>query len=455
MEVRTAQGAIAWAVSLNTFPYVAVPAYWIFGRTKFQGMVTLRRTEAYKTDATARAFLTALTNQNLALTADQARDTSLPLTVERLARLPITRGNDAELLVDGEATFQSLFAGIARAKRYILVEFYIVRDDEVGRELKQALIERARAGVRCFVIYDEVGSGGLPKSYLEELRAAGVRIHPFLTTQGPANRFQINFRNHRKIVIVDGLEAWVGGLNVGREYKGLDPKMGYWRDTHLRVTGPVVQCTQVAFLEDWQWATQELLQDLNWNPQPASSGASRAILALPSGPADPLETCTLFFVHAINTAKTRLWIASPYFVPDEQFITALQLAALRGVDVRILIPDRTDNPLVEFSGWSYLADLESTGIKTFRYTKGFLHHKVVVVDDDYCSVGTANFDNRSFRLNFEITLAIANRDFTQQVIRMLENDFASARPVTVAELAARRFWFRFAVRASRLTAPIQ
>lgn len=450
MGVRTAQGAVAWAVSLNTFPYVAVPAYWVLGRSKFQGYVTARRKGLREVEPLAQQFHSSLVERRLI--ALPGRD--LPMLVERLAKLPFTTGNDAELLVNGDATFKSIFDGIARATNYVLVQFYIIHDDSVGRELKSRLLERARAGVRCLVLYDEVGSG-LPASYVDELKSAGVAVLPFNTTQGKANRFQINFRNHRKIVIVDGREAWVGGLNVGDEYKGLDPKIGFWRDTHVHATGPVVQCVQVSVVEDWHWASGEILSGLNWDPQPAASGKSRAMLCLPSGPADPLETCTLFFLNAINLAKKRLWIASPYFVPDEQFISALQLAALRGVDVRILIPDKSDNPLVQLSAWSYLADLEKAGIKVFRYTKGFMHHKIVLVDDEYCTVGTSNFDNRSFRLNFEITMAFADADFAGQVAAMLENDFTQTRPMLGSELNQRSFWYRFAVRTSRLSAPVQ
>jgi cardiolipin synthase len=213
---------------------------------------------------------------------------------------------------------------------------------------------------------------------------------------------------------------------------------------------------QVSFVEDWHWASgKEVLTGLNWDPQPAPSGTSRAMVCLPSGPADPLETCTLFFLNAINLAQKRLWIASPYFVPDEQFISALQLAALRGVDVRILIPDQSDNPLVQLSAWSYLEDLEKVGINAFRYTNGFMHHKIMLVDDEYCTVGTANFDNRSFRLNFEITMAFADADFAAQVKKMLESDFTQARPMLGSELAQRSFWYRFGVRAALLTAPVQ
>jgi cardiolipin synthase A/B len=451
MGVRTSQGAVAWAVSLNTLPYLAVPAYWILGRSKFHGYVTARRKGLARVEPVARRFHANLLERHLI--AQPARER--PILVERLARLPFTAGNDAELLVNGDATFKSIFDGISRATDYVLVQFYIIHDDSVGRELKARLLERARAGVRCRLLYDEIG-GKLPRAYIEELAAAGVPALRFNTTKGKTNRFQLNFRNHRKIVVVDGREAWVGGLNMGDEYKGLDPKIGFWRDTHLRLAGPVVQCVQVSFVEDWHWASnQEILTGLNWDPQPAPSGVSRALVCLPSGPADPLETCTLFFLNVINMSKKRLWIASPYFVPDQQFISALQLAALRGVDVRILIPDKSDNSLVQLSAWSFIEDLEEVGIKVFRYTKGFMHHKIVLVDDEYCTVGTANFDNRSFRLNFEITIAFADTGFAGQVANMLENDFTQSRPMLSSELSHRNFWYHLGVRAALLTAPVQ
>ncbi len=255
--------------------------------------------------------------------------------------------------------------------------------------------------------------------------------------------------------MVDGRAAWVGGLNVGDEYLGRDPKVGAWRDTHLKLTGPVVPCVQMAFLEDWQWATQRLLEELRWEAEPAASGAHCAALCLPSGPADPLEPCTLFFLHLIHRAKQRLWIASPYFVPDEQFTSALQLAALRGVDVRVLVPAKSDNPLVGLSAWSYVAELTSVGVQVFHHRDGFMHQKVVLADDRYATVGTANFDNRSFRLNFEVTIAVADEAFAASVRRMLEDDFANARQVTVDELQSLGFPFRLGSRIARLLAPIQ
>lgn len=450
METRTAQGAIAWAISLNTMPYVAVPAYWVFGRSDFNGYVTARRTQRKDFEDFWNEFDATLRSRDLAAEAGR----STPFVVERLAKLPATRGNDAELLVDGDQTFPSILQGIARAEDYVLVQFYIIRDDAVGRQLRDAIVERANAGVRCYLLYDEIGND-LPQDYLEPLRKAGVHALPFNTTQGDTNRFQLNFRNHRKIVVVDGKEAWVGGLNVGDEYKGLDPEVGYWRDTHMRVEGPVVQSVQISFAEDWHWASKDVLSDLNWDSRPAASGADKRMICLPSGPVDPLETCTLFFLHAINLAEKRLWIASPYFVPDPQFISALQLAALRGVDVRILIPDESDSTMVNLSGWSFVPELQLVGIKVYRYEKGFMHHKVTVIDDRFCTIGTANFDNRSFRLNFEITMGVEDEDFTGEVSRMLERDFAGSRLIEAGSFAKRSAWFRFWARVARLMAPVQ
>jgi len=452
MDVRTSQGAIAWAISLNTIPLVAVPAYWVFGRSKFEGYVVARRQSDDEARTIREQFMTALADQDLVAVPGEQR----PLFAEKLAGLPFTRGNDVELLIDGDETFASINEGIGRAKDYVLVQFYIIHDDDTGRAMKDALIAKAKEGVRCRLLYDEIGTRMDKKStFFEDLKDAGVEVYPFNTTQGKANRFQLNFRNHRKIVVVDGKEAWVGGLNVGDEYKGLDPKFGYWRDTHLHLTGPVVPCIQVSFAEDWHWAAKKRVGGLNFDPVPAESDVSQSVLCLPTGPADQLEYCTLFFLSTINAATERLWIATPYFVPDEQFISALQLAKLRGVDVKILIPEKSDSKLIQFSHWSFLEELEAAGIEVFHYEKGFMHHKVVLVDDEFASVGTANFDNRSFRLNFEITMGIVDREFNRQVAAMLEDDFSNARRVSAQELKERGFPFRLAVQVARLTAPIQ
>jgi cardiolipin synthase len=449
MSTRTAQGAVAWAVSLNTFPYLAVPAYWVLGRSRFQGYTTARQARLQEIDSvTDEAVKQVL---ELRLAEDQVSQAGR--AAERLAGIPFLTGNSVELLVDGDATFASILEGIDAAREYILFQFYIVHDDAIGREVQSHLIAKAKEGVRVSFLYDEVGSHDLPKRYKEELREAGIEVYDFHTQMGPRNRFQLNFRNHRKVVVVDGEKAWVGGHNVGDEYLGKDPKFGHWRDTHVRIEGPAALSAQLSFVEDWYWATGRL-PAVDWTPKPSEQG-DLPILLVPSGPADELETANLMFVHAIHSAEERIWIASPYFVPDPPVVAALQLAGLRGVDVRILIPDKPDHLGVYLAAFSFLDEAGRTGVKFYRYLDGFLHEKAMLIDRSVATIGTANFDNRSFRLNFEITAVIVDEEFASEVEQMFEADFAKARLMEPGEADDKPWWFRFAVRLARLTAPVQ
>ncbi|MCX7020442.1 MAG: cardiolipin synthase [Candidatus Sumerlaeota bacterium] len=450
MDVRTPQGAIAWAISLCTFPYLALPLYWIFGRNKFNGYVEALRSAHEESHVRYNEALTQITQMQARLEGKVGADLHV---LETLGEMPFTRGNNLELLVDGKATFDSIFAAIDEAKDYVLVQFFIIRDDELGRELKTRLIRKAREGTRIFVLFDEVGSHSLPNRYVNELKSEGVKVSPFRTTRGPNNRFQLNFRNHRKIVIVDGRVAFVGGHNVGDEYLGLDPHLGPWRDTHVRVTGPAVQCIQLVFIADWYWACREL-PGIMGNCQPAQSEPVVNVLVLPTGPADDKEVCEMFFIQSIQAARNRVWIASPYFVPNAPVLAALKLAAFRGVDVRILLPQKPDHILVYLASFSFIQECEQAGVKIFRYQPGFLHQKVLLVDDEAATVGTANLDNRSLRLNFEITVIAADRGFASEIAEMLTRDFENSHRVTAEDYAKRGVFFKIAVRAARLLDPI-
>ena len=450
MTARTSQGAIAWIISLNTFPYVAVPAYWFLGRSRFHGYVIARRSDDAETMGKLERLLVKLQPYRIPETELSA----MRLASERLADLPYLGGNSVELLVDGDETFNSILQGIDAATDYILFQFFIIKDDEIGCLLKDRLVARAKEGVKIFFLYDEIGSHDLSAAYKRELRDAGVEVYDFHTQKGIRNRFQINFRNHRKVVIVDGKDAWIGGHNVGDEYLGRDPEFGHWRDTHMKITGPAVLAAQVSFVEDWHWATDTYILESQWMPIPADEGDVK-VLIVPSGPADSLETATLMFHHAINSASDRIWIASPYFVPDDAILGALQLAGLRGVDVRILIPDKADHLLVYLAAFAYFEEASRTGVRFFRYTDGFLHQKVMLIDDRVATIGTANFDNRSFRLNFEITAVVADSGFVKQVEQMLEEDFSHSREMTANDVNDRSFWFKLGTRLARLTAPIQ
>ena len=496
MNVRSSRGAIAWAISLITFPWLAIPLYWIFGRTEFHGY----------SEAIARAYHQ---HRNLARYADDEIwkfQTELPDELTTITKLtnkigdfPVTNNNAIELLIDGQQTFGQMLQAIATAQDYILLQSYIIRNDETGNKFKSALIAKAVEGVRIYLLYDALGSRKLDRSYLKSLRKNGIAVSSFRSTKGKGNRFQLNFRNHRKILIVDGHTGFMGGLNIGDEYLGKNTRFKAWRDTHLKIEGTNVKSLQRTFLKDWYWATKKI-PEVSWSiaksdetprrRKAQDKGLSRmyahqdnhrynqTALVLATGPADRLELCTMFFLNLINLAQDRLWIASPYFVPDDSTLNALKLAALRGVDVRIILPDRPDHLFVYLCSFSYYAELQKVGIKLYRYRTGFMHQKIFLCDRSIAGVGTVNLDNRSFFLNFEVTIfgiksnneqnamplceAVSFRtasfaiapDLVESVEQMLLKDFDASRLIDLEQYQQKPFWFRLSAEVSRLLAPI-
>lgn len=446
-NARTPQGAVGWAVFLFTAPHFAVPIFLFLGHSRFSGYVEMRRDMRETVEDLNRAI--AL---NAPARAQQPGPRQKHVRAfETLARKRTLSGNATKLLIDGPAAFDDMFAAIDGARHYVLVQFYTFRDDSVGREMAYHLAARAEAGIRVHVLYDGIGSVGLSSAYIEDLRAAGVTILNVHAQRRSRNRFQVNFRNHRKIVVVDGQTGYVGGLNVGDEYKGRAAYFGHWRDTQLRLDGPAVAELQFAFAEDWLWASGAVL-DLSWQPAPQAGG--RDVLILTAGPADLHETGSLYFCNAINAAQERLWIASPYFVPDVDILNALKLAALSGVDVRLLVPDLRDHWLVWLAAFSYFDEVRRAGVTIYRYSGGFMHSKVVLVDDWLASVGSINLDNRSCRLNFEVTALVMNEDFAAEVATMLEADFARSKIYETAFRDIPHRLIRLASPFARIFAPI-
>jgi cardiolipin synthase len=448
-KVRSPQAAVGWALGLVTFPYIAIPLYWTFGRTKFIGYRCALADSTGPLHAAAAEAMAAIGP----FVTQSAATVPLDRWNKLLTTLPETRGNQVDLLIDGEATFDAIFAAIDSARDYLLVQFFIIHDDALGMKFQERLIRRAQSGVKIYLLYDEVGCHKLPRKWLSDLRASGARVEGFKTTRGGwGNRFQLNFRNHRKLVLADGREALAGGLNVGDEYMGHSKRFGPWRDTHLRVRGPAVQAAQLAFVEDWHWATDEV-PSLCWTPAPADADEHAMVLA--TGPADAAEICSLEFIRAVNSARTRLWISSPYFVPDSTVLTALQLAALRGVEVRLLLPERIDHLLPMLSSFSYYESLALAGIELWRYQPGFLHQKALLVDDELGAVGSINVDYRSFHLNFELVVMVTDRAFCSRMDAMLREDFARSRRVDFSEYQRRPWYFKTAVRFARLFSPVE
>lgn len=448
--VRTAQGAIAWAMPLFFIPYFTLIPYLIFGARSFYAYIKARR-QANQEMHVAMANLNWRPWVEEALAARASASYAALRAMPKLSRMPCLANNQVELLIDGKQTFDAIFEAIENAKDVVLVQFFIIHNDALGKALQALLLRKAADGVKVFVLYDRVGSHALPASYSQRLREGGVQIHAFATRRGWFNRLQVNFRNHRKIVVVDGVVGFIGGHNVGDEYLGADPKLSPWRDTHVRISGPVLACLQESFAEDWYWATRQLPPLILLDTYPDNGVLCQA---LASGPADSQETCALFFLEAIHSATRRVWITSPYFVPDEAVFAALRLAVLRGVDVRILIPSRPDHRVVYAASSLFAFEAVRAGVRMFRYQPGFLHQKVVLVDDEISAIGSANLDNRSFRLNFEITLLTVDRDFADKVEQMLNDDFAQAREITAEDSQTTHRVQQLGMRIARLISPV-
>ncbi|MGN6101642.1 MAG: cardiolipin synthase [Devosia sp.] len=444
MVSRTSQGSIAWLISLILLPFPTVIIYFLVGWKHFDdyGLAQVRLSRISRAGRSRGMPL-----------VDEACNRAWPV-LTNVAQLPFLAGNQVSLLIDGQATFDAIFAGIDAAKSYLLVQFYIIRDDALGKTLADKLIARATAGVSVRLLYDDVGSAGLPRAYVERLRQAGVKVsgfnhrHPFLRLYGPT---RLNYRNHRKIVVADGTAAWVGGHNVGVEYLG-QSKFGRWRDTQVEVRGPAALACALVFREDWLWATGEELPVVI--PENLPTPGKEPVLVMPTGPADRLEDCAIAFTDVISNARERIWIVSPYFVPDLDVRTALYAAVLRGVEVRVLLPQRPDHLLVWHASNAHANAMVEHDVAIYRYQQGFLHEKVILVDDVIAGVGTVNFDNRSFAINFELTLWFTSEQVIRDVEAMLTIDFSNARRTTPAEVAALPIYRRFIGQAARLLSPM-
>jgi len=447
MISRTPQAAIGWSLALVVFPFLAIPLFLVFGESKFSGYINAGTGKVPDLDR-------ALEETAAALEPYQSSFPEKYLDAERLAgnlrKLPMTGGNRVKLLVDGKETFDAIFAAIDRATEYVIVQFYVVHNDHLGNELKARLLAATRRGARCWLLYDSVGAKHVPASFLEELLAGGVSVQSFVTNRHFGRRFQINFRNHRKLVIVDGKEAYIGGLNAGDEYMGLGP-LGPWRDTHMRIEGPAVQALQVSFQEDWYYVSRTVPK----LPIKPEIRGDQVVLPFASGPTQPWNIVPAMYCEIIHDVRKRLWIASPYFVPDPSLRTALGHAALRGVDVRLILPKGIDHLFPWLSSFTQYPHMEEAGVKIYRYQPGFMHQKVLLADDDLAIVGSVNLDYRSFMLNFELAAAVHDGEFAKEVERMFEADFARSEQEELSKFARSNFFFRFKCRLAALMSPEQ
>jgi cardiolipin synthase len=448
---RTPQSAIAWACGLVILPIITIPLFLIFGQSRFSGYTLAGTGVSKNLDEAFQAIIRHLDGYQSGFSGPFREAARM---ANNLSRIPATNGNKLDLLIDGQATFDAIFSAIDQAKESVWVQFFIIHDDALGCALADRLIAAARRGVECRVLFDQVGSKALPKSWSARLRAEGIHVERFTTNRQFGRRFQINFRNHRKLVIVDALVAFLGGLNVGDEYMGLSKRFGPWRDTHLRVEGPAVAGFQLSFLEDWNYITGEVPPFRLPKPS-VQTLPSPLVFPVASGPAEDWSICPAVYLSVINSATRRLWIASPYFVPGSPLFYALCHAAIRGVDVRVILPQMADHLLPWLSSFTYYPKLREAGVKVWRYQPGFMHQKVLLADDDISIVGSINVDYRSFMLNFELSAAIQDKKFADQIETMFLADFDRSTPENLRKFEDGSIFFRLQCRSAALMSPEQ
>ncbi|MFE8703313.1 cardiolipin synthase [Cytobacillus sp. FJAT-54145] len=368
----------------------------------------------------------------------------------------LTQNNTVHIFNDGKEKFEALLQDIEKAKQHIHLQYYILKNDNIGRKVIQALTKKALEGVKVRVLYDDLGSRRLTNTFFKELRRAGGEVEVFFPAKLSFINLRMNYRNHRKLAIFDGQVGYVGGFNVGDEYLGLDPKFGYWRDTHLRIEGDAVHAIQTRFILDWNQASDR--HDINYSPEyfPDSytSIGKTGIQIVTSGPDSEWEQIKNGYIKMITSAKKSIWIQTPYFIPDASLLDSLRIASLSGVDVRIMIPNKPDHMFVYWATYSYIGEMLKTGAKIFIYDNGFIHSKSLVVDGKVSSVGTANIDVRSFRLNFEVNAFIYDELISKALQKSFKKDMTVSTELTEDAYMQRSRKIRFKESISRLLSPI-
>ena len=452
---KDSTSAVAWCLFVFFLPLFGPLFFLLFGYQHVNR--PLKRKRAHKLRFQSRyPGLRPAFSPELPASSSRAPDEQWE-GLERLARrfgaTPKTSGNDIAFFHEGKPAFEAMLDAIRSAKHHVHLETFIFQPDATGRRFLDALAERARAGVQVRLLFDAVGSRKLRSSMLRHLQEAGGRCSVFLPISPFRRRLQINLRNHRKILVVDGEVAFVGGLNIGDEYLGLDPRFGFWRDTHLRLRGPAVAGLQGVFIEDWDFAAAENLEDPAYFPTPQSAGAL-SVQIIDSGPDREAKGIRETYFAGILQAKKRLWIASPYFVPDAGLLDALCLAGHLGVDVRLLCQFHPDKWIPYFAARYYFGQVLAAGVKVYQYTKGMLHSKVVMADGQWASVGTANLDNRSMHLNFEVNCLVYTPAAVAELETAFLNDLESAIRLDRDVYARRPLAGRLLDNACRLFSPI-
>ena len=370
---------------------------------------------------------------------------------------PLTNGNAVKLLINGENKFQEVISVLLQAKHNIHLEYYIYEDDEIGNRIKEILIQKAKEGIEVRFIYDDFGSRTIRKYLVKGLRDAGVEAYPFNRVRLLYFANRINYRNHRKIIIVDGRCGFIGGINISDRYinnrKETDKQ--YWRDTHIRIDGPGILFLQHIFLCDWNFCSGQKIQpDLKYFSTTPLHGSNTSVQIAASGPDSPASTIKLSFLKAINLAQSEILLTTPYFIPGGSIMDALKISAMGGVKIKLLVPGISDLRLTNAAAWSYYGELLTAGVEIYTYNRGFIHAKTMVIDNHISVVGTANMDHRSFDLNFEVNAIIYDFEFAEKLKKSFNADLVYSEKIRYEQWETRPLYIKLGERTARLLSPL-
>ncbi|MCR8642632.1 cardiolipin synthase [Paenibacillus sp. N1-5-1-14] len=451
MDNRHPSSTMAWIMILALFPITGFIFYVLFGQNYYKNRVYGRKAER-----DAKAFLDLHAHRSDHVWKDFNEDQQLIFRLaQNVAKSPISQHTCTRILSNGDETFDSIIQELHKAEHHIHIEYYIYRDDCIGKQIQQILIEKSKAGVEVRFLYDAVGSYQLPDAFLQQMREVGIETYAFNDVKIPFFSSTVNYRNHRKIIVIDGKVGFTGGLNVGDEYLSRSKAMGFWRDTHMLLKGEAVRMLQFIFLQDWFHTTKERLPNPEyWAPEFERVTHDGAVQIIASGPDNEWRTIKNLTFAMITSAKKKIWIASPYFIPDEDLLTALKVAALSGVDVKVLFPAKPDRWIPFWASHSYFPALMDAGVEIYEYKKGFMHSKILIVDDNMATIGTANMDMRSYHLNFEVNAFLYGTDSVQTLIRDYEEDLTESSIIEMEWVKKKSYPKRFLESAARLLSPM-
>ena len=451
-ERRNIQSTVAWVMLLNVVPAGGLLIYLIFGRrVSKKNMFKLKKEEDQILKSSLEETYKTIKVENCI----ENKDMIYALT--NLGDSSYTTNNKIELFVESQKHFNELLDSLRKAKDYIHIQFYIFKDDNIGQEIINILLEKASQGVEVRLLYDYVGSRSLSDKTINRLKKGGCKVGAFYPSFMKVVNFNLNYRNHRKIVVIDKEVGFIGGFNVGDEYLGKNKKFGDWRDTHIKITGASVNDLNLRFMMDWRYTTREDIDFTKYlNKDIKHYDGNCGVQIVSSGP-DLFEIDEIKFgyLKMINRAKKYIYIQTPYLILDATLLDALKLASMSGVDVRIMIPSKPDHPFVYWATYSYAGELLKFGARIYTYDKGsFLHAKTIVIDDEVCSIGTSNMDIRSFELNFEVNAFIYSKDVSISQRKIFEDDITKSKELTLDIYNNRSNKIRIKESISRLISPI-